>query len=128
MELATLLRNLREQRGLTLREVERRTGISNSFLSQAERGLRTPSTDALLKLATVYEIQASTLIAARNSADPEGSSIPVELDYHSLFRQLMQEQLGSAWGSEWEQVPLSLKMVQVNNAIAEGKLTVSRAA
>src|SRR5262245_48068580 len=127
MELGTLLKKLREQRGLTLRQVEGKTGLSNSFLSQAERGLRAPSTDALLKLATVYEVPVSRLIEARNSGRPDQgrSSIPAELDYHTLFRQLMQEQLGPAWTSEWDQVPLSQKMVHVKNAITQGTLIVS---
>jgi transcriptional regulator with XRE-family HTH domain len=51
------LRFWRKDRGLTLREVEKETGISNSYLSQLERGLREPGINTLLKLANIYNAE-----------------------------------------------------------------------
>jgi transcriptional regulator with XRE-family HTH domain len=55
MTLGSLLREARARGELSLREVERRTGISNGYLSLLETGLaRRPSPDILAKLATLY--------------------------------------------------------------------------
>lgn len=62
-EFACYLRQLREQRGLTLREVGRRTGISNAYLSLLERGFRNPPRpDILRKLAESYGIPTIDLM------------------------------------------------------------------
>lgn len=59
------LRALRKQNGLTLKQVERAAQVSNSFLSQIERGLRNPPhPDILNRLATVYGVPAHDLLQA----------------------------------------------------------------
>lgn len=48
-------KQLRKEKGLTLREVEKLTGISNAYLSQLENGkIKKPSYDTIQKLNTVY--------------------------------------------------------------------------
>lgn len=48
-------RDLRKQKGLTLREVENITGISNAYLSQLETGkIKSPSHDTVCKLLNLY--------------------------------------------------------------------------
>lgn len=57
------LRELRKQAGLTLREIEDRTGISNSYLSQLENGyIDQPSPRNLQKLAEAYGISYESLM------------------------------------------------------------------
>ena len=52
------LKELRLINKLTLREVEKITGISNAYLSQVERGKRSvPTIKILRKLAHVYNVQ-----------------------------------------------------------------------
>jgi len=64
-ELATYLRTIRKQRGLSLKKVEKAAGVSNAYLSQLERGRRNPPhPDILKKLARVYEVPVSDLLAA----------------------------------------------------------------
>ncbi len=54
--LAALLRESRERLGLTLREVEAKTEISNAYLSQLEGAkIKQPSPQVLHKLCTLYE-------------------------------------------------------------------------
>lgn len=58
-KLARMLKNARQGRGLTLREVERmsRNRISNAYLSQIETGkVREPSLRLLKILCTCYDI------------------------------------------------------------------------
>jgi HTH-type transcriptional regulator, competence development regulator len=55
--LGAFLRGGRERRSLTLRAVERATGVSNAYLSQLESGkIRQPSPLVLHKLAKLYEV------------------------------------------------------------------------
>lgn len=53
---------LRKDRNLTLRDVEKQVKISNAYLSQVERGERgIPTMRILSKLAEVYGVSVSTL-------------------------------------------------------------------
>ena len=57
------LRELRKQHGLTLREIEERTTISNSYLSQLENGyIDQPSPRNLQRLAEVYGVSYENLM------------------------------------------------------------------
>lgn len=57
-----VLRRAREYHQLSLRDVERRIGRSNAYLSQVERGLiRRPDPVVLLELADLYRLNFVTL-------------------------------------------------------------------
>jgi len=59
----SFLRNLRKERKLSLREVERKAKISNAYLSQIERGKRgIPTLGFLKRLASVYGIDVEILV------------------------------------------------------------------
>jgi HTH-type transcriptional regulator, competence development regulator len=61
--LGELLRKARKEKGLTLRAVEQKTGISNAYLSQLENmKISSPSPTILRKLADSYEISYSQLL------------------------------------------------------------------
>jgi transcriptional regulator with XRE-family HTH domain len=63
MTLGQVLREARMRRGLTLRDVERTTAISNGYLSQLESdSVRSPSPNHLHQLAGVYGIAYSLLM------------------------------------------------------------------
>lgn len=54
---------LREAKGMTLREVEKETEISNAYLSQLESGkIKQPSPNTLNKLANLYGISYNALM------------------------------------------------------------------
>ncbi len=56
------LKMLREDRKMTLREVERKARISNAYLSQVERGERSiPTMKMLARLAKVYGVPVPIL-------------------------------------------------------------------
>jgi len=62
------LKKLREDRGLTLREVEKSAKISNAYLSQIERGQRgIPNIKILNRLADAYDISVIELVEAAKS-------------------------------------------------------------
>lgn len=61
--LGNLLRGGRERKSLSLRGVERVTGVSNAYLSQLESGkIRQPSPVVLHKLAELYELPYATIM------------------------------------------------------------------
>ena len=69
MELGPLLRKLRE--GLSLRDVYVATGISISYLSEVERGLREPGLKLLTRLAGLYNVDLRDLVKCAGLSDPE---------------------------------------------------------
>ena len=61
--LASELKQLREIRGCSLRQVEKATGVSNAYLSQLERGdAARPSPDKLARLAEFYDVPYEKLM------------------------------------------------------------------
>ncbi len=58
----------RTHRGLTLRELSRRTGISPSYLSEIERRRKPGAAATLAKVATALDTTIDTLLIARDSA------------------------------------------------------------
>jgi transcriptional regulator with XRE-family HTH domain len=71
--LASYLRNIRKQRGLSLKKVEKVAGVSNAYLSQLERGRRNPPhPDILKKLAKVYEVPVAELLSAAGFLEEQG--------------------------------------------------------
>ena len=62
-KLGAYLRSLRDAKGLTLRQVEESTRVSNAFLSQLESGkVKQPSPAILYKLAQLYDVPYETLM------------------------------------------------------------------
>ena len=63
-QVGGVLRRARQHHGLSLRDVERRIGRSNAYLSQVERGLiRQPDPIVLLQLAELYGLNFEILAA-----------------------------------------------------------------
>jgi len=61
--LAARLAALRSERGWSLQDLARRTGVSRSNLSRIERGEISPTADALVRLAAAYDQTLSGLMA-----------------------------------------------------------------
>jgi transcriptional regulator with XRE-family HTH domain len=69
-QLAQALRTARATASLSLRQVEKLTGISNPYLSQLENGHTTnPSPHVLAKLARAYNQPYSDFMAAAGYSD-----------------------------------------------------------
>src|SRR5215470_5255398 len=71
-ELGPRLRQVREQRGLSVRELARRTQCSPSLVSQIERGLSAPSVGMLYALATELRTSLDFLFGASPPGDGPG--------------------------------------------------------
>jgi transcriptional regulator with XRE-family HTH domain len=57
------IRTVRERRGLTMREVAEKAGVSESLVSQIERNRVSPAIDTLLGLADVLDLDPEYLFA-----------------------------------------------------------------
>jgi transcriptional regulator with XRE-family HTH domain len=69
--LAKVLRQVRGIQGVSLREVERKTGVSNAYLSQLESGAAArPSPQVLHKLSAFYEVPYESLMEAAGYLEP----------------------------------------------------------
>lgn len=59
--MKTLLKNGREAKGFTTRQVSETLGIDQALISKYENGLRTPTLKQLLAFAALYDIEPDTL-------------------------------------------------------------------
>lgn len=98
------LARLRQVKGrtLSLREVERQTGISNEYLSQLERGVATkPAPDVLQKLAKFYGAPYEALLIAAGYLKEKS----VGKDRHVFPRDVEAVARTARFsGEEWEEV------------------------
>ena len=69
-QVATRLKRLRTQRGITLAGVANTTGISKSTLSRLENGQRRPTLELLLALSRAYRVPLDDLVGAPEVGDP----------------------------------------------------------
>jgi transcriptional regulator with XRE-family HTH domain len=77
--LGDRLRELRNQKRLSLREIDEIAGISSSYLSQVETGERHPSASVLKKLAPAYGISPRELLEVAGYLDePEAKLTETE--------------------------------------------------
>jgi transcriptional regulator with XRE-family HTH domain len=85
MNIGKRLRGLREAKGLSQGDIERRSGLLRSYISRVEGGYTTPSLSTLEKLAKALEVEPYQLlfqgegrpIAAR-APEPAEASKPVK--------------------------------------------------
>jgi len=69
------LKMLREKQRMSLRDVERRTGVSNAYLGQIEQDKRPPPHPNILKkLASVYDVSVYELMTAAGYLDEAQST------------------------------------------------------
>ena len=80
--LGARVRELRRERGLTLKALGSRAGLSHPFLSQLERGLARPSVGSVERIARALGVPVTVLWTARRSVPArlapasEGNVVP----------------------------------------------------
>jgi transcriptional regulator with XRE-family HTH domain len=98
--IAALLRDRRRKMGLTLQTVARLSGLSPSFLSQAERGKAIPSIVSLQSLAKALDVDFSYFFETpkgtkimRRAASPEYINAGLPVTYIRLSSGLPDERM-----------------------------------
>ena len=98
--IAALLRDRRKKLGLSLQELAKQSGLSASFLSQAERGKAIPSIVSLISLTKpldvslnyFFDVPKDTTILRRGD-DPEVINIDSPVTYIRLSSGLPDEKM-----------------------------------
>jgi transcriptional regulator with XRE-family HTH domain len=62
LRFAELLRSHREKAGLSQEELADRAGLHRTFISQVERGLKSPSLNSLVSLAAALGLKLSKFL------------------------------------------------------------------
>lgn len=76
--LGKRIKKLREEAGLSQKELAKRLNISNTTLSQYETGQRVPSDDIKIKIAEFFNTTIDYLLGRTNQRDPDKLEFPVE--------------------------------------------------
>jgi transcriptional regulator with XRE-family HTH domain len=85
--LGQYLKQQRKRKNITLREVEKRTGISNAYLSQLENNkIFNPSPSVLYKLAEYYQISYEYLMKLAGYPIPEIDIKNKKIQFYRLSR------------------------------------------
>lgn len=71
--LGRTVRQLREDRGMAMRELAEKAGVSSSFVSQVERGIANPSVASLRRIAEALGTSIGALFDGR---DTVGTFVP----------------------------------------------------
>ncbi|MFC1864839.1 helix-turn-helix domain-containing protein [Chloroflexota bacterium] len=86
------LRTLRLEQKLSLREAEKLSGVSNSYLGLIERGQRPiPGADILKKLAPVYDVPARDLMRSAGYLKDEDVSLSEDDEVDMAFKFVMND-------------------------------------
>lgn len=115
MTLSERLRRQRKKLGLTLKDVNKSTGLSVSFLSEVERGRNNPSIETIQKLASCYQIPISELVPDEGRAIPD--ALQEAKDKFTISNEMVELMLQVEFRSEkkretyddWVQLYFSLK-------------------
>ena len=69
-DIGSFIRDLRENAQVSVRQLAERSGVSNPYLSQVERGLRKPSADVLNQIAKALRVSAEVLYVRAGILEP----------------------------------------------------------
>lgn len=75
-DIGSFIRSQRETAHVSVRQLAERSGVSNPYLSQVERGLRKPSADVLNQIAKALRLSAEVLYVRAGILEP-GEPSPV---------------------------------------------------
>lgn len=101
------LRELRLQRGMSLRRASVNTGLSASFISLIERGLANPSVAALQKLTASYGTSIADLLSGARQASQK------------LIRPSDRQVSGAVAGVKLEQLTFGQRLMEVHLFMVE---------
>lgn len=95
-DIGGFIRTQREAAEVSLRQLAKRAGVSNPYLSQIERGLRKPSADVLAQIAKGLRVSAEVLyeqagIVERRPATPVVAALLADVAISERQKQVLVE-------------------------------------
>jgi transcriptional regulator with XRE-family HTH domain len=88
VELGKYLKQLREGKKLSTREVHRLCDVNPSFLSQIERGLKNPGPDTLRKLSQAYLVPHDRLMAMAGYVNADNAKTEDSEAFEAIVRDI----------------------------------------
>ncbi len=86
------LKSLRDRQRMSLRDVEKESGVSNAYIAQMEKGDRpAPSPDILKKLARVYNVTVRELLMRAGYLDEPEVSATEEERIEAAFQYVLAD-------------------------------------
>ena len=73
----TIIRTLRKEKGLSQEELAKLIPVNQTAISQWERGITYPSSNAIKKLCQIFEQPANVFLEIEEKQKPSGIKIPV---------------------------------------------------
>lgn len=89
MDIAKRLRELRESKGLSQGDIERRSGLLRSYISRVEGGYTAPSLSTLEKFAKALGVETYQLIYA-GSGRPTSPKVPDQAGVSGSAKRLVK--------------------------------------
>ncbi len=87
MDVGKRLRTLREAKGLSQGDIERRSGLLRSYISRVEGGYTAPSVSTLEKFAKALEVEPYQLLY-QGEGRPQAPRVPEQASYSKPVKQL----------------------------------------
>ena len=86
------LKSLRDRQRMSLRDVEKESGVSNAYIAQLEKGDRpAPSPDILKKLARAYNVTVRELLLRAGYLDEPEVSATEEERIEAAFQYVLTD-------------------------------------
>ena len=86
------LKSLRERQRMSLRDVEKESGVSNAYIAQLEKGDRpAPSPDILKKLARAYNVTVRELLMRAGYLDEPEVTATEEERIEAAFQYVLTD-------------------------------------
>jgi len=73
------LRTIRQAKGISLKEMAERTGLSANYLSQIERGKANPSISVLKRITDTLAVPYMSLVETSRTLKPDDGILPVQV-------------------------------------------------
>ena len=89
MEIGKRIRTLREAKGLSQGEIEKRSGLLRSYISRVEGGYTAPSLATLDKFAKALEVEPYQLLF-RGPGHPTAPRVPPQASQSKSVRKLIK--------------------------------------
>lgn len=89
MDVGKRLRQLREVKGLSQGDIERRSGLLRSYISRVEGGYTAPSLQTLEKFAKALEIEPYQLLF-QGEGKPASPKIPDQINLGKPVKRLIK--------------------------------------
>lgn len=86
------IKDLRKRQRMSLRDVEKESGVSNAYIAQLEKGDRpAPSADILKKLARAYNVTVRELLMKAGYLDEPEVTATEEERIHAAFQYVLSD-------------------------------------